>query len=688
MELHKLALEHASASAADEAMDADEPNSELVALVAVSQIKTLLSGEKAQREEAYLRIAELARPESLGVGAQCVGPLMETVFGASDEVVDADELQRAHLVLGELFAAEAVPVTVSAEYNRDFRCTIVWRSAENAYSAVLRKQAHALTHADALTLSVCNSVSLASAARGWEDNTAAAGLSPMGWVDQFFKTNRLLRHTKAEPLDDEFLGSLCPLLLEIVRNPPPVPVPPHAAQQPSWGASELVLAGAWCTLAWILGGRVSLSMPLIEMADGPSGGSGSGMLDVAVAALQQHDPEDRVNWRTPAGILAAGVTVLAWTLSTLELPVNKTRLLLEKGMIAVACEHLEAYRRRGSSGSRLDEANVCSIWTCVQMLATLDLVAPEAAPLLEMLEGIPEALQYMLKHPLWHLQGLGMGTGPHGLMVCGLAFGKEEGKENEEQGKKQGEEEKKEEEYKADGGCGSGGGGGSGSCFEFEQENVDGMLTYLRMIFTGELAEATPLLPRHFLKVLVHMSVSDANKVLLLHTPPGQLTAILQEALLLEPQHPRQDQAPETKAAIQHDAVECFLQLALFEPGREMLAQEHGAMDALRALADGNDGNALSTEAQEMAAGALLAMAVAVTAVEAEGQSNSGGDGQMTALGSKTAHAAAAGGRGRGGGGRGGGGTSGKEQGLGQARHSNGHVMMSYNWDHQVRAYM
>ena len=49
---------------------------------------------------------------------------------------------------------------------------------------------------------------------------------------------------------------------------------------------------------------------------------------------------------------------------------------------------------------------------------------------------------------------------------------------------------------------------------------------------------------------------------------------LITEALLLDPEHARQNQDEAIKAAIQQDAAECFLQLALFEPGQDMLAKE------------------------------------------------------------------------------------------------------------------
>ena len=59
-----------------------------------------------------------------------------------------------------------------------------------------------------------------------------------------------------------------------------------------------------------------------------------------------------------------------------------------------------------------------------------------------------------------------------------------------------------------------------------------------------------------------------------------------------------------SRAGIQCDGAECFLQLALFEPGKELLEQHPEALDALRALADG--GGALASEAS-LAAGTALA---------------------------------------------------------------------------------
>ena len=58
------------------------------------------------------------------------------------------------------------------------------------------------------------------------------------------------------------------------------------------------------------------------------------------------------------------------------------------------------------------------------------------------------------------------------------------------------------------------------------------------------------------------------------------------------------------RAGIQCDGAECFLQLALFEPGKELLEQHPEALDALRSLAE----SALTQDARLSASSALAAV--------------------------------------------------------------------------------
>ena len=81
---------------------------------------------------------------------------------------------------------------------------------------------------------------------------------------------------------------------------------------------------------------------------------------------------------------------------------------------------------------------------------------------------------------------------------------------------------------------------------------------------------------------------------------------LLIDALILDPDHCRKDTDESVKAAIQADAADCLLQLAVFEPhGRQLLESNHAVIEALHALADGK---AFTEAAQISANGALMAL--------------------------------------------------------------------------------
>jgi len=95
----------------------------------------------------------------------------------------------------------------------------------------------------------------------------------------------------------------------------------------------------------------------------------------------------------------------------------------------------------------------------------------------------------------------------------------------------------------------------------------------------------------------------DVNKAMLVQC--NALVPLLLDALFLDPEHPRKDMDEKLRAGIQCDGAECFLQLALFDPGRELLEQHAEALDALRSLVDGS---ALTEEARLSASSALAAI--------------------------------------------------------------------------------
>lgn len=241
---------------------------------------------------------------SVSVAVAIVGPLVETVFAADVSVVSAQEYQRACAVLLELSMLS--PLELCAEFYRNKRYAIAWTTPGNAYDRVFKKDPAELDRSDAMTVA-CDSVlsGTRNFATCFDDVCEAAGMGPLEFFEAFMPHCKLMPGNSS----DEILIRLGKLSLEIARDPQ--------------GVSELLVAGMWQSITWMSAGRVAVVMPLIE----------AGVIDVAVASLQRHSPTEWVTHKTPIGIQACGIFTFAWSLSTLELPMNKTKLLLEKGLI-------------------------------------------------------------------------------------------------------------------------------------------------------------------------------------------------------------------------------------------------------------------------------------------------------------------------------------------------------------------
>jgi hypothetical protein len=297
----------------------------------------------------------------------------------------------------------------------------------------------------------------------------------------------------------------------------------------------------------------------------------AGVFDVAIAALRSTSPAQWLSWRAPAGVLANAIFVLGWSLSCLQFPqelqVDKTQLLLDKGFFEIVIAMMKEFERRGPS--KVGEACAVTVWGGIRSICSIDLYAPEASPIVRLLEGIPSTLRFCVEHPVVHLSQLGFDSSSDCASICALLFGKQE----------------------------------EGGAFEFTQEMIDVSVNSSVTVFSGIMAAFNPVLPSFFFRIWIQLCISDKNKLLLLKCP--DLTNMMIEALLLDPSHSRQDQAAGTKAQIQRDAAECFAQLALFEPTREMLARDPAVLDALRTLA----GGASTVEAQHCAEGALMSLA-------------------------------------------------------------------------------
>lgn len=78
----------------------------------------------------------------------------------------------------------------------------------------------------------------------------------------------------------------------------------------------------WFSISLSTSGRPAVAVPLIE----------AGFIEVAIATLQRSSPIEWVSTTTQVVVLGTAIFWNAYTLSTLELPMNKTQLLLDKGL--------------------------------------------------------------------------------------------------------------------------------------------------------------------------------------------------------------------------------------------------------------------------------------------------------------------------------------------------------------------
>ena len=180
---------------------------------------------------------------------------------------------------------------------------------------------------------------------------------------------------------------------------------------------------------------------------------------------------------------------------------------------------LKAYELLGAA--QAPQANVGTLHGVVTLLSTLDLSAPEAEAIVRQLATISTALRFLLDNPNMALRMAGMDTSAQGCVVCALAFGKEEADSPDAPGD-------------------------SEQQFYFTSENLRLAPTVLLSVFSGTMATWTPTLPPYFVRPAVALCISDTNKQRLLESASESLLQLLLEALLLDPEHPRQNQ-PEVR---------------------------------------------------------------------------------------------------------------------------------------------
>ena len=467
----------------------------------------------------------------LRVVSACVRPLLE----ASAQLSDADEFRRSQMLLMELFALDRI--AVGGEYFRDFQ--LLARVCAVPNTMYDKEQ---WTRADAMTIASTQGVYNMAWCYGTSPIFQAAGEATIfDFLSNVIPACKLFVQAGASPAAIERLALV---MLDIVR-------------EQDGTAPEL--SCVWFAFSIIMGGRPQLTMVLVE----------AGILDLFVSILKDGSPMEWVTSATPLGMQYGAMFHFGWALSTVQLPVSKTQLLIEKGVIDVVISALKAYELRGAS--KVSEANVLTVWCSAELLAQLDLSAEDARPIVQMLEGIPSTLKFVLEHELVHFVELGYTTSTTIARVCALAFGKEE----------------------------------EGADFTFSQGLIDLFVRVILSVFSGPMAPFNPTLPSFFLTAVRHLCISDSNKELLVRCP--DLVALLTDALFLAEDNVRQSLDTATKAAIQEQATECLLQLALFPPGRDMLARQGATMEALHSLDDGK-ATSFTEQSKLTAHGAIIAV--------------------------------------------------------------------------------
>eukprot|EP01048_Picozoa_sp_COSAG05_P011560 COSAG05_NODE_1097_length_5894_cov_2.299741_4_plen_492_part_00 len=433
------------------------------------------------------------------------------------------------------------PLAVGCVYHTPERSVSAWAAPRSALGVVLSKEPPALTRQDVLVLACDALVHCVHWCKGHSEVSQTAGLDEIDYLFNIIFGACPHMPTQA-PTDVRNLKILA-LALQILREPE--------------GVCGMEVAGVWALLFLVISQRPAVCREALR----------TGLSELAMATLNKSTATEWVRYRTDAGIQAGMVAVaFAQTVATKTVGYEE---LGACGFVAATGLMLEELEQLGES--QLAEANVATIVhaVCVVSPVFVDITLPEAAPILAILQGLrPSALRFSLDHNLKHIGAIGLNLAPLMGLAAAVIYGKEEE-----------------------------------GVFAFTQEIVDDFLSFVSAILSGNAAPFIEL-TGSFLMPVVNLCISDLNKSLMVRS--SGLLPLLLDALLLNPGHVRAERdSEEVKAAIQADAAHCFMQIALYGPGRELLAGADAVLSALRALAAGE---ARSENAQLSAEGALVAI--------------------------------------------------------------------------------
>lgn len=374
----------------------------------------------------------------------------------------------------------------------------------------------------------------------------------------FFENNWLLKPAKYS--DEERNERLLLVMLEIMQE-----------DKVNDEVDELIIAGFHYCFECGGAGRPAIAQKLVER----------GFIEMVAAGLKQGTPMEWVTrlsgeHRFLFGPLWAGMKEVVEAAQAAGVDVIQP--MMSTGIIGMMFSCLKAYEMLGGNGA--DTANVYSVSMGVSW--TFFILDIARSPVLQsMIRESASTFRFILQdgnEAFWihdaHLDSTTFLTS-----VLAVVFGRDEIEE------------------------------GAEPAFSFSESHVEGLLDCTLELLRCESWGFVFVLTPQPGNALLSMVISDSSKKMLLSHKI--FIPCLLEGLLLKSDSPRkQDTEEAMQAIVQHQFLQCFQQLACYQPGCEALRAEPKVQKALMALAS----EALCHEAKDCARSVLTVLWPELTA--------------------------------------------------------------------------
>ena len=294
-----------------------------------------------------------------------------------------------------------------------------------------------------------------------------------------------------------------------------------------------------------------------------------GFVELAIAELRTMEPADWISVsRCPSGRALGASFMLCCVF--LNRPDPGT-----PGLLEVCLDALAAYEQAGAN----EDTGACQIYCIAQVLYCSRAFTFSDANAAAIRDAAP-SIRFLLDHPQNLASDVGVTSGLAAGFTAAEVFGRDE----------------------------------DSTTMQLRQDDIDDFVRLFERQMTGEFFGGVMPINPMWSDYLLHLSVSDHHKPLILANP-GAIPLLI-SGLFLDPDHPRglrakeilhEAAAPtplEVQAVYQRNWTELLEQLALFGPGKEALLCDEAAMAALEAVVE----LGMTEEAKQHARGALIAL--------------------------------------------------------------------------------